>query len=138
MNDRIEKILEGKNIKPTAMRILVFRELLSQSKAVSLYDLEQKFDKVERTTLFRTLNTFVENNLIHKIDDGTGAVKYALCEENCTCHLKDLHVHFLCTKCEKTFCLKEIPIPSVQLPDNFVFETANFVIKGICPQCCEK
>nr|WP_321376950.1 transcriptional repressor [uncultured Bacteroides sp.] len=135
MNSEAEKILADKNIKPTAMRILVLKELLLQSDAVSLYDLEQKFDKVERTTLFRTLNTFVENSLIHKIDDGTGAVKYALCEKDCTCELKDLHLHFLCTKCGRTFCLKDIPIPSFQLPDNFVFETANFVIKGVCPHC---
>ena len=135
MDNEAERILENKNIKPTAMRILVLKELLLQSDAVSLYELEQKFDKVERTTLFRTLNTFVENNLIHKIDDGTGAVKYALCDKDCTCELEDLHVHFLCTKCGRTFCLKDIPIPSFQLPNNFEFKTANFVIKGICPHC---
>ncbi|BEG97787.1 Fur family transcriptional regulator [Bacteroides sedimenti] len=135
MNSDFEKILENRGIKPTAMRILVLKELHSQSEAMSIYDLEQKFNKVERTTLFRTLNTFEENNLIHKIDDGSGAVKYALCQENCTCKLEDLHVHFLCMKCKKTFCLENIPVPFVQLPDNFEFKTANFVIKGICPQC---
>lgn len=137
MNSEIEQILEGKGIKPTAMRILVLNELHSQSEAISLYELEQKFNKVERTTLFRTLNTFERNNLIHKIDDGTGAVKYALCDENCTCELENLHVHFLCIKCKKTFCLKEIPVPFIQLPDKFEFKTANFVIKGICPHCQE-
>lgn len=31
--------------------------------------------------------------------------------------------------------LYDIPIPSFQLPNNFEFKTANFVIKGICPHC---
>lgn len=135
MINEIDEILKHRKIKPTAMRILVLKELLSKNKAVNLYELENNFDKVERTTLYRTLNTFVDYNLIHKIDDGTGSVKYALCDDNCNCKLDDLHIHFLCVKCEKTFCLKDIPIPIVKLPDNMTFETANYVVKGICEKC---
>lgn len=135
MINEIDEILKHRKIKPTAMRILVLKELLSKNKAVNLYELENNFDKVERTTLYRTLNTFVDYNLIHKIDDGTGSVKYALCDNDCNCKLDDLHVHFLCIKCEKTFCLKDIPIPIVKLPDNLTFETANYVVKGICEKC---
>lgn len=135
MINEIDEILKHRKIKPTAMRILVLKELLSKNKAINLYELENNFDKVERTTLYRTLNTFVDYNLIHKIDDGTGSVKYALCDDDCNCKLDDLHVHFLCVKCEKTYCLKDIPIPIVQLPDNMTFETANYVIKGICEKC---
>lgn len=135
MNSEIEKILLEKNIKPTAMRLLVLKEILKLNKAVNIYELEQLFEKVERTTLFRTLNTFVDFNLIHRIDDGTGAVKYAICEKDCNCQIEELHVHFLCVKCAKTLCLKDIPIPMVKLPDNMIFETANYVIKGTCGKC---
>lgn len=76
------KLLQ-KNIKPTAMRELVLKVLSEQSAAISLADLEQKFEKVDKVTLYRTLKTFEENKLIHSIDDGTGSVKYALCKETC-------------------------------------------------------
>jgi Fur family ferric uptake transcriptional regulator len=138
MINEIDEILKKRKIKPTAMRILVLKELLTKNKAVNLYELENNFDKVERTTLYRTLNTFVDYNLIHKIDDGTGSVKYALCDDDCDCKLDDLHIHFLCVKCEKTFCLKDIPIPMVKLPDNMIFETANYVIKGTCEKCSKR
>ena len=128
------KLLQ-KNIKPTAMRLLVYEVLEKQKKALSLYEREQQFDNVERSTIFRTLKTFQDNYLIHSIDDGTGAVKYALCDDDCTCILDDLHIHFLCNKCGHTHCMKDMPVPKMDLPEGFSFESANFVIKGTCPNC---
>jgi len=135
MNDNSDKKLEIRNIKPTAMRELVLKVLSEQKAAISLADLEQKFDKVDKVTLYRTLKTFEENKLIHSIDDGTGSVKYALCRETCQCHPEDLHVHFFCTKCKQTYCLNDIPVPSVNLPVHFTLENINMVVKGICSNC---
>ncbi|NMD00526.1 MAG: transcriptional repressor [Bacteroidales bacterium] len=130
-----DKKLKIRNIKPTAMRELVLKVLTEQDRAISLADLEQKFDNADKTTLYRTLKTFEENKLIHSIDDGTGSVKYALCKENCQSHPEDLHVHFHCTKCQQTYCLNDISIPSIDLPTNFKLETINMVVKGICSNC---
>lgn len=127
--------LEQKNIKPTAMRQLVYEVLAKHRKALSLYEIEQQFENVDRTTIFRTLKTFQNNFLIHSIDDGSGAVRYALCDDDCTCKLDDLHIHFLCNKCRQTHCLKNMPVPQMDLPKGFTFESANFVIKGTCPNC---
>lgn len=135
MKGDIDKKLQQKNIKPTAMRELVYGVLDKNRKALSLYEIEQQFDNVDRSTIFRTLKTFQDNLLIHSVDDGSGAVKYALCDDDCTCSLDDLHYHFLCTKCGQTHCLKNMPIPKVDLPEGFNFENANFVIKGTCPNC---
>jgi Fur family ferric uptake transcriptional regulator len=135
MSNEIDKKLLQKNIKPTAMRELVYEVLDKNKKALSLYEIEQQFDNVERSTIFRTLKTFQDKNLIHSIDDGTGAVKYALCDDDCTCNLDDLHIHFLCNKCGQTHCLKNMPVPQMDLPKGFTFESANFVIKGTCPNC---
>jgi Fur family ferric uptake transcriptional regulator len=135
MKNEIDIKLEQKNIKPTAMRKLVYEVLAKNKKALSLYEIEQQFDNVERSTIFRTLKTFQDNYLIHNIDDGTGAVKYALCDEGCTCSPDDLHVHFLCNKCGQTHCLRDMPVPKMDLQNGFSFESANFVVKGICPEC---
>jgi len=134
MKDTDDK-LTSRNIKPTAMRELVFDILTEQTAAISLSDLEQKFHKSDKVTLYRTLKTFEEKKLIHSIDDGTGAIKYALCKETCQCHPEDLHVHFFCLKCQHTFCLSDIPIPSINLPVNFSVENINMVVKGVCSNC---
>lgn len=129
--------LTSRDIKPTAMRELVFDILAEQKTAISLSDLEQQFHKSDKVTLYRTLKTFEEKKLIHSIDDGTGAVKYALCKETCQCHPEELHVHFFCSKCQHTFCLNDIPIPSISLPVNFELQTINMVVKGICANCID-
>jgi len=135
MKNNQDKQLEIRNIKPTAIRELVLKVLSEQGAAISLADLEQTFEKVDKVTLYRTLKTFEENKLIHSIDDGTGSVKYALCKETCQCNPEDLHVHFLCLKCKHTYCLNDTFIPSITLPVNFKLETINMVVKGICSNC---
>ncbi len=131
-----EQFLEQKNIRPTAMRILVYQFMASKEITVGLTDIENAFDKAERTTLYRTLKTFEEKGIVHQVDDGTGTTKYALCEEGCNCEVnQDLHLHFHCSKCNKTICLTEHKIQPINLPDNFVAEDVNLVVKGICDKC---
>ena len=135
MDKELDNKLKFKNIKPTAMRELVLKVLTNQKTAISLPELEQKFERADKATLYRTLKKFAENKLIHTIDDGSGSIKYALCEDTCTCQPNELHVHFLCKKCGQTYCFKDMPIPIPQLPDGFRFENANYVVKGICSKC---
>ena len=135
MDKEIDKKLESRKIKPTAMRQLVLQVLTEQQTAISLPELEQKIDRADKATLYRTLKTFEENQLIHSIDDGAGAVRYALCNEQCKCNPEDLHVHFYCIECNQTYCLKAIPVPIINLPNNFSFESVNMVVKGVCFNC---
>lgn len=135
MKENVDNQLQSRNIKPTAMRELVLQVLTEQKTAISLPELEQIFEKADKATLYRTLKTFQENKLIHSIEDGSGSVKYALCQEFCECQPDDLHVHFLCTNCNQTFCLNDIPVPTINLPNNFSLESVNMVVKGICSNC---
>lgn len=135
MSKQIDEKLYLKNIKPTAMRQLVLQVLTEQKTAISLPELENKFERADKVTLYRTLKTFEENKLIHSIDDGTGSIKYALCQDSCECHPNDLHVHFLCTNCHQTYCLNDISVPSINLPSSFSLESVNMVVKGICSIC---
>lgn len=130
-----ENILKDRKIKPTAVRLLVLRELMKIDKAVSLKDLEQILIYSDKSTIFRTLKTFEQQKLIHSIADGSGVTKYALCLESCECAPQDQHFHFHCTSCEATFCLPKQSIPIVQLPPKFTLNQANLVLKGVCANC---
>ncbi|MEZ7516107.1 Fur family transcriptional regulator [Flavobacterium frigidarium] len=134
--DNLDKLLEIKHVRPTAMRLLVLKFLLQKKVAVSLTHIEEYFDNSERTTLYRTLKTFEENRIVHQINDGTGTTKYAICEQNCNCELEqDLHLHFHCKNCNETVCLTEHKIPHINLPEGFIAEDVNLVVKGICGKC---
>jgi Fur family ferric uptake transcriptional regulator len=136
MNDYVER-LKARGIRPTAIRLLVFRAMTDYPQAFSLMDMENVLDTVDRSTLFRTISLFHEKLLIHSIDDGSGSVKYSVCSSHCTCSLDDLHAHFYCTRCKKTLCLEQISVPEVQLPPGFLIRSVNFVLKGLCRRCSE-
>ncbi|WP_445956655.1 Fur family transcriptional regulator [Yeosuana sp.] len=135
VNKKLEDKLESKSIKPTAMRLLILQYLIEQTTTVSLSDIEMAFERSDKSTIFRTLKTFEQSKLIHSIEDGTSHLKYALCLEDCICSPVDLHYHFHCNKCKKTFCLTTLSIPYIELPKNFEMQQANMVIKGICANC---
>ncbi len=132
----IEQRLYENGVRPTAMRILIYKYLAEKEVAISLTDIETAFAKAERTTLYRTLKTFEEKSIVHQIDDGTGITKYALCEKGCNCEIEnDLHLHFHCNNCQETICLTDHKIPQIKVPQGFVSENINLVVKGICDKC---
>ena len=132
----IEQTLKNKGLRPTAMRILIYKYLVEKDAAAALTDIENAFAKADRTTLYRTVKKFEEKSIVHQIDDGTGISKYALCEPGCNCELEqDLQLHFHCNNCDETVCLTEHKIPDINLPDGYVAEDANLVLKGICDKC---
>lgn len=136
--NRYVDILTKRDIQPTAIRILVLQAMMQSNRTVSLLDLENMLDTVDKSSIFRSITLFLSRHLVHSIDDGTGSLKYAVCGETCACDVEDLHTHFHCEKCNKTFCLKNIPTPVVTMPKGFTLNSINYVLKGLCPDCAEK
>ena len=134
--EKIDQVLESNGVRPTAMRMLVYRYMAQKDVALALTDIEKAFAKAERTTLYRTIKTFEEKGIVHQIEDGTGVPKYALCEPGCNCELdQDLHLHFHCSNCDETVCLTEHKIQHINLPNGYMAEDANLVVTGICEKC---
>ena len=71
-------LLAKREIQPTAIRILVLQAMLKAGRSVSLLDLENMLDTVDKSSIFRTITLFLSHHLIHSIDDGTGSFKYAV------------------------------------------------------------
>lgn len=130
-------ILQQHQLRRTDCREQVLRYLIRTNAAISHSDLEQHFDTFDRVTLYRTLETFENKGIIHKVVDDSGAAKFAFCEDNCHAPRKhaDSHVHFQCTQCGKTVCLHKITIPFVKLPEGFYAEESQYLIKGTCDKC---
>lgn len=94
-----EQHLEKRKIKPTAMRIVVLDFLMKNNRTVSLKDLEASLELTDRATLFRTLKTFEDHKIVHSIEDGTGSVKYALCDDSCDCGYPRIFTYIFTAKC---------------------------------------
>ncbi|TAN20459.1 MAG: transcriptional repressor [Chitinophagaceae bacterium] len=130
-----ENMLIQKGIRPTAMRMLILEYLEKQLAATGLSDLERNFERGDRITLYRTLKTFEEKGVVHKIIDGSEEAKYAVCFEDCyEHHHHDMHAHFKCKICHETFCLRNSIRQSV-VPAGFSVDEISLVAYGVCPRC---
>ena len=139
MNDKhSEEILLRHDIRPTAVRILVLQAMERFSDTFSLADLEVATETVDKSTIFRTLTLFVAHHLLHIIEDGSGSTKYCICYNDHCCSLDELHCHFHCEQCGRTFCLEQAHIPAIKYPAGFEVHQINYLIKGKCPDCRTK
>jgi Fur family ferric uptake transcriptional regulator len=131
-----DTVLKDFKLRSTPIRQEILQLFLQRNHALSHADIENEIeDSLDRVTVYRTLKTFLDRGLIHKVLDDTGGMKYALCNEACTNagHHHD-HVHFKCTRCDQTYCLN-IAVPTVQLPSGYREEEANLLIQGVCKGC---
>ena len=65
--------LAKRDIKPTAIRLLILKSMMEAGRAVSQLDLETLLDTVDKSTISRTITLFLSHHLIHSIDDGSGS-----------------------------------------------------------------
>lgn len=127
--------LKHRDIKPTTIRLLILKTMFRGGETVSFPQLETLLPEVDKSTISRTLSLFLMHRLIHAVDDGSGALKYNVCDDDCDCTVEDEHTHFFCERCRRTFCLNRIHVPIVPLPPGFTLNSVNYVLKGLCPEC---
>lgn len=131
-----EKILADKSIRITPMRQLLLTFFLQENRSFGLLELEIAFPKSDRITIYRTLKTFEENGIVHRINHGAGEAKFALCKEHCSTeqHL-DQHPHFHCLKCGQIQCMETLTLLPPDLPPGYTYTSASMHLKGLCPSC---
>lgn len=130
-------LMEDHGIKPTANRILILKALLQAGRPLSLTEIEMALESVDKSIISRTLGTFREHHLLHTLS-GEDYVRYEVCHCADDEEDSDRHVHFHCEVCGRTFCLEELPVPAVQLPDGFSVENVEYMAHGVCPACAGK
>ena len=136
MNHTSNQLLQSFRLRSTPIREEILHLFLKKDYALSHSDIESEIaDDFDRVTVYRTLRTFSDRGLIHKVLDDRGGLKYALCAQDCsaTGHRHE-HVHFKCTHCGQTNCL-DVEIPLVKLPKGYISKEVNFLIQGTCQNC---
>ncbi|MDQ1086474.1 Fur family transcriptional regulator [Siphonobacter sp. SORGH_AS_1065] len=139
MNKLVPATLKQHNLRHTEAREEVLDLFYNKSFALSHGGLESELqERFDRVTIYRTLKTFLDKGIIHKVLDDEGTVKYAMCKDACQSedhtHHHD-HVHFKCLSCGQTTCLDHVKIPSLALPEGYKRQEINLLVQGICPDC---
>lgn len=134
----ISKILDEAGIRPTSNRLIVLKALADSHGPMSVGELEDTIDTLDKSSVFRVLTLLLEHHLVHAVEDGRGIVKYELCRAADSEHDSDMHVHFYCDSCRRVYCFEDIPVPEIPLPEGFESRSVNYMVKGICPDCANR
>ena len=129
------ELMESHGVRPTANRIVIARALAEAGRPMSMTELETVLETIDKSNVFRTLQAFRDARLVHVLEDTGDGVRYELCHSHHDGGDDDVHVHFYCERCHRTFCLEDTPVPSVGVPDGFDVHTVNYLLKGVCPDC---
>jgi Fur family ferric uptake transcriptional regulator len=137
---KIKQLLKPFALKLTLPRLKLLEIFLSHDKAITVAELltltEHIFDRV---TVYRTLKSFEDFGIIHRIVGPHGSPNYALSGlgEMNPAKSSGHHLHFSCIKCNGVYCLDDQLVPPVNLPDIYEVHSLNMLVVGIC-RCCNE
>ena len=64
----MEHLLEEHGVKPTPNRLLVARALAGSHRPLSLKELEERLETIDKSNIFRALTVFRDARLVHVLD----------------------------------------------------------------------
>lgn len=131
----LKEILNDHALRNTSCRYDVLNYFLETNYALAPKDLETNLEKYDRVTLYRTLNTFIDKGIIHKIPNDSGIARYALTGSAMNKKSGKEHIHFKCDNCGRTECLPDYHIPEVKLPTGYKASEINLIVTGQCQHC---
>ncbi|NLC51872.1 MAG: transcriptional repressor [Firmicutes bacterium] len=133
------EILQKANLKRTAGRIALLTLLLETKAPLSGPEIAEKLSDIDfnQASIYRSLASFQEAGIVHKIESGDRASRFALCACDTKGHC---HPHFICNRCGRTECLGNMSMPEINSKKlaNYRIEEKEFYLRGLCDRCLAK
>lgn len=122
------------NRRNTPTKEAVLNLLINAKKALSHDAIEKQLSiAINRATIYRVLNRFCEDEVVHKIVAEDGKQYFAICKKCENEEEVKPHFHFRCTSCDTIECLK-IPV-EYTAPNGYTVASANCILTGTCKNC---
>lgn len=120
--------------RSTPTKDAVLNVLTGSKKAMSQEAIMKKIAiDIDRATIYRVLNRFCEDKILHRIVAEDGKQYFAVCIKCEEKKLADHHFHFRCTKCQTIECL---PVAvQFSLEKGYQVESINCILTGVCKDC---
>jgi Fur family ferric uptake transcriptional regulator len=109
-------------LRLTAPRKKILSILAQQQHPISFEEYASLDPEIDKSTFYRTMQTFESANIISGIESDTGKRYFELSEI--------LHPHFICHSCSAITCLNPAKGPDL---DGYRIE--SIIYKGVCPAC---
>jgi Fe2+ or Zn2+ uptake regulation protein len=132
---QLKSLLEGKGIKPSLHRLKILDYLFSHRTHPTVdmiyQDIHKDIPTLSKTTIYNTLKTFVENDIVQAITIEDNEVRFDACVES--------HAHLKCVKCNSLYDIDmESTIFTMDRVEGHLILQTHVYFKGICSTCLEK
>lgn len=133
--NNIGEYLKENGIKPSLQRMKIFQYLLDNHIHPTVDDIYQNLSDeiptLSKTTVYNTLNIFVENHIVQEVIIEENEVRYDV--------ILGTHGHFKCKQCGEIQDF-DINISDFDLKElgNVEIEETHFYLKGTCSKCLKK
>ncbi|WP_179336247.1 Fur family transcriptional regulator [Winogradskyella costae] len=118
----------------TPTKEAVLSVITKAGQAMSQDAIEEKVAiDINRATIYRVLNRFCDDGVLHKVLAEDGKQYFALCDGCDETHQEHQHFHFKCTVCETLECLPNAV--NYSIPAGYQVENVNCVLTGVCKKC---
>ena len=134
-----DEILKKNTLKRTPVRVGVLAILGGAAAPLDVVDILKRLPALtEPVTVYRTLNTFIEKKLIHRVRGEDRSWRYALGDRKSTAEHQ--HAHFVCDGCGKVECVDDVKIPpkvlaAVEPGPGYQINYPEVLLHGTCPKC---
>lgn len=132
----IQSLLKESSLAVTPARVALLEVLQKEKKPVDVQtiidSLEKKQIEVNRVTVFRIINAFVEKGIVHKLEFSEGKARYELSS-------LPHHHHAICTNCGKVQDIEDCEVEKNEkkVSDNlsFTIQSHRLEFFGLCKSC---
>lgn len=130
--------LKKLGLKNTPVRRLILNYLSDQKKPQSVDDIYNKLyqtgEKLDKVTIYRTINTLTELHLLHRVDFGDGSARYEL-------STLPHHHHLICESCgaveDIDICVSAPKIKQIEKKSRFKIQHHLLDFYGTCANCAQ-
>jgi len=133
---QIDTYLRGKGLKITPARKSILEILLGQHEPLDVQSIIKELHTLDiqsdPATVFRTMNVFLEKNIVRQVQLMEGKVRYEILDQK-------EHHHFICRKCES---ISDISDCNISILEKKIEELKGVAIEhhalefyGLCSKC---
>lgn len=135
----IINILKQKGIYITHTRVIVFKTLLSHIGAANAAEIHRLAPlKLDRVSVYRTLQVFLKKGLISLAPNSNGWPQYLikdLAPPGTSIEPNKIATYFICRNCGAIKPIKIFNLVSDLVPQGYQVDSCQVILKGKCEHC---
>ena len=136
------ELLKQIGLRRTPVRLGVLKVLADATQPLGVQQvLELLPEHTDTVTVYRTLNTYTNKKVVHRVRGEDRTWRYALGGGEAR-EQPHSHPHFVCETCGTVECLEQSQIPpafvrSLKVADGYAVHYPEVTLHGVCPKCHE-